>query len=151
MLKIRILDNYTGIITTRNPREVHDEINISFSDAPADSTAIFITKDNVSFYRTLYNGACSLPLKDIKGIVKVRLKVFDSSASSDAWECEGFEVKHLSGGGIVVFPDDTDTARKIVELKLENQALRKENRKILDRIANLDKRLEHLYEGYDIT
>jgi hypothetical protein len=148
MLKFRILDNHTGIITTRQPREVHGDVKITFIDAPDNATAVFKTKD-ADYYRELDKGTCVLPAKDIKGAVKVSLGILDGSG--EAWICEGIEVRHLPSGTVFIAPDDTDMAHKIVELKLENQALRKENLAILDRIAYLDIRLEHLYEGYDIT
>ena len=150
MLKYRILDNHTGVITTRQPREVRDEIKISFIDAPDNSTAIFKTKD-ADYFRELKDGVCVFPVKNIKGIVSVSLAIIDSCTHPETWSCEGIDVRHLPSGTTMIAPNDTDMARKIVELKLENQSLRDENKAIRERLAYLEQRLEHLYEGYDIT
>ena len=66
-MEYKLLDNGVGVILTRQPEIVEDELFIDFADAPADATAIFETKGGNSYYRLLSDGLCSLPVKKIIG------------------------------------------------------------------------------------
>lgn len=147
MLKFKVLDNNTGVIVTRQPREVRNDIRIMFIDAPDNAVAVFKTK-NADFYRELENGYCSLPTKNIVGVVKVLLILPNESTT---WICESLDVRVLSSGTMLIAPNEADISQKFADLKLENQALRSENKAIKKQIADILLKIENLYEGYDLV
>lgn len=149
-MQFKLLDNYTGVLLSRQPEELGKELEISFTDAPHGATAVFTVGPD-SYYRELENGKCSIPVGRINGIVKVRVCVFDGSAEPACWVCESLEVRHTSSGTVFALPNDTDMPLKIVELKTENQELRAENKRLWAEITELNRKIEHLYEGYDIV
>ena len=150
-MEYKLLDNESGVILTRQPEIVEEELFISFIDAPADATAIFETNDGVSYYRALSEGTCSLPVKRVAGEVKVTVALLDGSARTRKWICEELLAKKQESGGTLVSPNDMNMPQRFVELKLENEGIRQNQERLEGRVKELEDRLEKLLEGYDLT
>lgn len=149
-LKYKILDNGTAVILTRQPDIVYDELQVDFLGAPIGATAIF-ESNGVSMYRLLYDGTCSIPSNRLDGVITVTLALLDGSASPRRWICEEIMAKREKNGGTLISPNDMDLPARYVELKLENEEIRKEIKLFGARIEKLNGRLETLLEGYDLT
>ena len=146
----KIFDNDTGVILSRNPVTVYDDLSVSFSGAPENATAIFDT-ENASLYRPLTDGACTVPADVLIGAIRVTVVVFDGSACSRRWPCEELFAEKLRDGGTLVFPNDMNLPQRFVELKKENDDIRQSQKRIEERLAELEDRIERLLDGYDLT
>lgn len=151
----RILNNKMGVIVTRSatvhqsPKTGGDSFSITFESAPDGALAVF---DNNGFtiYRNLKNGRCRIPLNMLSGKVDVTLAQF-GDAPANRWLCEGFIVQHLSGGKSLVFPDDFDLKQAVVDLRFENERIRKEQEVLKEDILKLTEKLNQALEGYNVT
>ena len=150
-MEYKLLDNGVGVILTRQPEIVEDELFIDFADAPADATAIFETKGGNSYYRLLSDGLCSLPIKKIVGEVKVTVALLNGETPPRRWLCEEFKVSIQRNGGALVAPNDMNLPQTVVELRLENQEIRASHKRLEERYEELKDMLEKIMEGYDFT
>lgn len=150
-MEYKLLDNGVGVILTRQPEIVEDELFIDFVDAPADATAIFETKGGNTYYRLISDGLCSLPVKKIIGEVKVTVALLNGETPPRRWLCEEFKVSIQRNGGALVAPNDMNLPQRFVELKLENESIRQNQERLEGRVKELEDRLEKLLEGYDLT
>lgn len=149
-MKYKILDNGTAVVLTRQPELVYEELYIDFSDAPSGATAIFEVGGS-SLYRLLDGGACSVPADKLGGVVKVTVALLDGSARPRKWSCEELLAEKQKSGGVLVAPNDMNLPQRFIELKLENETIRRDQKRIEDRIKELECQLKKLLEGYDLT
>lgn len=150
-MEYKLLDNGVGVILTRQPEIVEDELFIDFTDAPADATAIFETKGGTPYYRLLSDGLCSLPVKKIIGEVKVTVALLNGETPPRRWLCEEFKVSIQRNGGALVAPNDMNLPQTVVELRLENQEIRASYKRLEERYEELKDMLKKIMEGYDFT
>lgn len=148
-LEYKILGNGTAVVLTRQPEIVHGEINVIFSGAPSDATAIFEC-DGIAIYRPLKDNACEIPGNKLTGAVKVTVAILDGSASPDKWVCEELLAEKQKNGGVLISPNDMNLPQRFIELKLENEDIRQTNARIAARLEKLEDRLTTLLEGYDL-
>lgn len=151
IMNIKLLDNSKGVILTRQPEIVYDNLYLSFTGAPQFSTAIFDRNDGESIYRSLEDGQCSVPERFLQGEIKVTVVVFDGTVNPDKWVCEGLKITKQKKGGVLVSPNDMNIPEQMVELQIELQEMRKKDKEQSEKISELNKKIEKLLEGYDIT
>lgn len=150
MLEFKLL-NKGGIIKNRRPFYVNGELKFSFKNAPLNSTAIFERCDGESTYRDLHEGLCSIDSDWLNGSMKVTVAVLDGSLREQRWFCEHFYARRCKEcEGVLIYPDDTDIQRKIVELQEDVSDLAASNKELSDKYSELEKKLNKLLEGYDI-
>lgn len=150
-MEYKLLDIGVGVILTRQPEILSGEISVSFVNAPEGATAIFEEKAGDSFYRELSSdGTCSLP-PSISGEVRVSVAVFSGVARPKRWICEEFKVCKEQNGCILVAPNDMNLPQTVVELRLENEAIREELKNTNEKYNKLYEALEKIMEGYDLT
>ena len=150
-MQYKIFENGTGVILTRQPDLEQNDLFVEFVDAPLGATAIFETKNGDSFYRVLEDGVCSFPVSRLSGEVKVTLAILDGKTPPHRWICEEFKVSNLKNGGTLIAPNDMNLPQRFVELKLENEVIRKANERLEKRLSDLENQFEKLLEGYDLT
>mgnify|MGYP000764053941 CR=1 FL=1 len=76
-MEYQLLNNYTGVVLTREPEFICDELYITFTGAPANATAIFERADGESAYRDLSEGLCGLDTDFLRGSIKVTVVVLN--------------------------------------------------------------------------
>ena len=150
-MEYKLLDNGVGVILTRQPEIVEDELYINCANAPANATAIFETMEGDSYYRLLSDGLCSLPVQKIVGEVKVTVALLNGETPPRRWLCEEFKVSIQRNGGALVAPNDMNLPQTVVELRLENQEIRASYKRLEERYEELKDMLEKIMEGYDFT
>lgn len=151
LMEYKLLNNGDGIIVTREPELVSDMLNISFTGAPENATAIFERRDGESAYRALSDGLCGIGSDWLNGSIKVMVAVLDGSMQSQRWFCEGIRVQRLRDGSVLLYPDDIDTQRKIAKLQEEVSDLKAAKKELSDKYAELEKKFDKLLQGYDIV
>ena len=149
-MKFKLLDNFTGVISERRVEKLREELEFVFENPPNNAIAVLENMGNL-FYRDLVDGKCTIPSRTLEGIIQVRVSLLDGSTLPFSWKCESVEIIRMSPDTVIVAPNDTDMPEKIVELKIENQSLRAENNRLWAEIAGINKKIERLYEGYDIV
>ncbi len=149
-MRYKILDNGTAVVLARQPELVCDELFIDFSGAPSGATVIF-NVGGCSLYRSLEGESCSVPADKLDGVVKVTLALLDGSARPRKWSCEELLAQKQRGGDVLVAPNDMNLPQRVVELKLENESIRRDQKRLEERIKELEGQLKRLLEGYDLT
>ena len=149
-MEYKLLSNHTGIILTRHPEQIADELRVTFTGAPKGATAIFESVDGESAYRELSEGSCSVPAALVVGEVKVAVAMFGGNTQAERWICE--EIKgEVREGKVVVLPNDMNLPLVVASLRLEMDALRVSAKEMLDRCAALEEKWDSFMSGYDIT
>lgn len=123
-MRIRLLNNGTGVILTRQAKIVEDDITFTFESAHEGSTAIFESKGN-SYYRELNDGKCVLPFRALDGEISVT--VFIKGNSKAIWRCECFKAECLPDGNVILMPNDGDIPGEMARIRVENHDLREKN------------------------
>lgn len=147
-MKYVLLKNEKGVITSRQPEVVKEEMRFEFQDAPAEAVAVFDGGER-TYYRELSDGICSIP--PAEGSFHVTVAVMSGSLSGRRWSCESIRCTKLSSGEILIAPDDADLPAKMTEIFLECDSLRERLSAGESEIARLREQMERLMEGYDIT
>lgn len=148
-MEYKLLCNGTGIILTRQPEIVNDELIITFSGSPSGATAI-VEINSDAHYFLLRCATCAIPCEKLNGTVKITVAVLDGSAKPKKWLCESIKASKTAAG-VLVAPDDMDLPTTVAGLRLENDALRKYVAALEAKINTLSGKFEKLTEGYDIT
>ena len=147
-MKIKLLDNGTGVIITRQPFITHEDEVIEFNGYPENAVVIY-DKGNAQFYRDIKEGKAELPFKILNGVIKITVAVINTPGVK--WTCEELIADELENGGVLIAPNDMNLPQTVVELKLENEALRKDNEEIRRILKEFEDKLQGILEGYDIT
>lgn len=151
-MKIKLTDNFKGIILTRSPETTKDDIYITFQEAPSGAVAVFSTAAGLTYYRKIsLDGECVIAARLLVGNTNLSVTVPDDGAGERKWICEGIRIEELGNGVCAVFPNDMDLPQKVNELFLENEQLRNNVSRLTDKLSELKKRIDSLLEGYDIT
>jgi hypothetical protein len=151
MITYKLLNNATGVITTRRPTIIQDDLKIAFIDAPKNATAIFGIKDGYSIYRKLNDsGECSLEHNALNGVVDVTVAVLDDTTPLCKWECEDICAEKISDGKVLVYPDD-NLSKSVVDLRIENHSLRIETAALKAEVSNVKQYIERIVQAYDFT
>ena len=150
-MEYRLLNGETGVILTREPEIISDNLYISFTGAPEQATAIFEREDGESAYRELSAGLCGLNKEFLQGTIKVTVALLNGSIKPKRWFCEGINARPQKDGRVLVRPDDLDMQRKIVALQVENSELKAAICEQAEKYSELEKKLNKLLEGYDIV
>lgn len=148
-MEYKLLGNGTGIILTRQPEIVNDELIITFSGSPSGATAI-VEINGDSHYCLLHDATCAIPCAKLNGAVKITVALLDGSAKPKKWLCEGIKASKTAAG-VLIAPDDMDLPATVAGLRLENDALRQYVAALENKINTLYGKFERLTEGYDIT
>lgn len=152
-MEYKILRDFKkGILLTRQPEIVSDELIITFSDAPDDAVAIFesyATGDSI--YRTLQDKTCSVPMGFLKGEISVHVTVMDGKTAAPVFVCEELKAEPVQGSGVLILPNDSNLTKIVAEIQLDMQEIKNELKTVTEKYSELDKKLVKLLEGYDIT
>jgi hypothetical protein len=150
-MEYKLLEIGDGVILLRQPKVVYNELSLFFDGSPENSTAIIETESGDSFYRELKDGRCSVPSKKLEGDVKVSVALFNGDTPNRTWKCEGLKVSKLRDGGTLIAPNDMNLPQRYVELKVESDNIRRANERITNLVKKLERKIENLLEGYDLT
>lgn len=150
LIQYKILNNNNGVILTRQPKVIYDVLEFHFFGAPLGATAVFEIGGDL-YYRELKENRCSLSSTTLAGEIKVVVALFEKNKTPKKWICEEIKAQPQKNGGILVSPNDLNLPQTIVDLKLENDEIRKENATIKDELAAIKKRLDEIMEAYDFT
>ena len=153
MIRYKLLDTGKGIILTREPKQKHDEAEFDFGLLDGNAVAIFEFKDGRSSYKKLAGGACRLPLDIVEEeSISICVAILDGSPEPVKWSCEAVKVKPIEGGnGYIVYPDDIDLQKLLLQLVLENEQIREDGKETNKRIDALQDKLKTIMEGYDLV
>ena len=146
-MRVKLLDNGTGVIITRQPFITHEDEVIEFEGHPEKSVVIY-ERGVTQYYRKIRNGKAELPFAILDGVIKISVAVI--SASGVKWTCEEIIADVLENGGVLIAPNDMNLPQAVVDLKLENEALRKENAEIRRILKEFEDKLQGILEGYDL-
>ena len=147
----RLLDNNTGVITTRTPVVTDKQVELSFIGYPENALVVFMFENGREVYRELIDGSCLMDFSYRNGIIKVAVVVNDGTTSSSRWICEQLQFYQIPNGEFIVCPNDTNLPLEFTKLKIENEQLRLDNKKLHKRLDEFDARLNKIMEGYDLV
>ncbi len=148
-MEYKLLDNGTGLILTRQPEIVHNNLFITFTGAPENATAIFQKANGDSLYRQLQDNTCGLPAHFLDGDIKVSVTMLDGSSNAPKWRCEEIKAQKQKVG-VLVSPNDMNIPLQMVEIRLEQQKIIDDIKKLAENYSELNKKVDKLLEGYDI-
>ena len=149
MIEYKLLNNNVGILLSRNPEITNSTLDVMFTGVPAPATAIF-GNGETSYYRKLEEEKCSIPVKNLSGVVRIVVKVTGETKSSK-WTCDELIVTPLQNGSVMIAPNDLNLQKELIELRLENDCIRKANQELFEKLSELERRLDEIMEAYDIT
>lgn len=147
----KLLDNDTGVITARTPVVTDVQAEICFDGYPENALAVFKYGTGREVYRELVEGKCLIEFPERRGIVKVAVVDNTGTSSPRRWVCEQLQYYHIPSGEVIICPNDSNLPLEFVKLKIENEELRADNKKLHERLDELDARLTKIMEGYDIV
>ena len=148
-MEYRLLNDGCGVILTRQPEIISEELAITFTGAPDGAVAIF-SHNGTSHYRELNEGCCVLSVPFLTGEISVRVIHYNGSARPPSWSCEGIIAKDYHGG-VLVAPDDNNLPLEVTRLKIANHELRDGLTDLEKKYTQLYEKLNSLMEGYDLT
>ena len=149
-IEYKLLESGEGIIITREPQIFIGNVEICFLNAPTE-TSVILENEGRSFHRALDKGRCAVPGGKLSGSIKVTAISVRGDLPPKKWRCDSIKAAHTETGGVLIFPNDTDVGKKIMELKLADAELRSFADSLNARIKELEERLNKLYEGYDLV
>lgn len=149
-MEIMLLQNKKGVILTRQPEVIKDNLYVTFSNAPENATAIIENKAGNSIYKLLEDYTCAIPSDFLDAEVKITIAVLDGVHNCDKWFCESIRAM-LVNGEILVCPGDNDLPGEMAKAQIEIDKLQTGFNKITKDYAELNEKLEKLLNGYDIT
>ena len=149
-MEYKLLKNNRGVILTRQPELINDELIITFTGAPNKATAIFDNGDSGSIYRLLKDSSCAVPAAFLTGETRVTVALLDGAADAPKWACEGIKGTKTKDG-IFVCPDDMDVPSKIADVLIAQDEITDKISELMKMYSGLESKLNKLLEGYDIT
>lgn len=151
MIKYKLLDDGTGVILTRQPLLFPGEdLSIQFEGASVGAVAIFESGEK-DYYRDIVDGMCVAPAYKFDRSVRVTVVAVDGSIAPSRWACEGLLIDRLPDGSALVCPNDMNLPGEVVRLRLENQQLWEGQAMLNQRLDELNRRLDRIMEGYNLT
>lgn len=152
-MEYKILQDFKkGILLTRQPEIVKEDLIISFAEAPDNAVAIFENKrTGDSLYRTLQDETCSVPYEFLKGEISVHVTVMNGKTATPVFVCEELKAEPVQGSGVLVLPNDNNLTQTVAEIQLDMQEIKNELKTVTKKYSELDRKLVKLLEGYDIT
>lgn len=148
-MEYKLLKKNRGIILTRQPELIKDELIITFAGAPDKATAIFDNGDN-SLYRQLEDGSCAVPALFLKGETRVTVTLLNGAVNAPKWACEGIKGTETKGG-VFVCPNDMDVPSKIADILIAQDEITDKIGELMKMYSGLETKLNRLLEGYDVT
>lgn len=149
-MEYKLLKKNRGVILTRQPELIKDELIITFAGAPDKATAIFDNSNGGSLYRQLEDGTCAVPASFLTGETRVTVTLLDGSSNTPKWACEGIKGTETKGG-VFVCPNDMDVPSKIADVLIAQDEITEKIDELMKMYSGLDSKLNKLLEGYDIT
>ena len=148
-MKYKLLGNKKGIILTRNPEIIENELEVSFVDAPVGCIAIFENSEGDLDYRELEDKVCLLSSNFLNGVIRVTLAVFDDTSHPTKWMCEEIVAQKLKDGSTLIMPNDMNMPQKFVEVQLELEKITEYISKLEKRIKMMEDKFEAVFEGHN--
>lgn len=149
-IKIKLLNNGKAVILTRQPIVVYNELRLSASEAPKN-TSLSVRTPTTSLYRELSGGECVLPTSKLNGVLSLYFTVVDNSVPLKKWYCEEMKAERLKDGGVLICPNDFNLPQAVADLLVENDEIRKQNEEIKQQIQKTNERLDKFLEAYDFA
>ena len=150
IIEYKVLNNGEAVLLTRQPALIDGELIFTFTKVPVGVTAIFASAD-LTLYRELEDGKCSVLSDLLCGTVSVTLAILDGSARPHKWVCEGIIFDKLNNGYTLIYPDDANLPQRVADLKLENDKIRETQDQLEKKLKLLDEKLVNILEGYDLV
>lgn len=149
-MEYKLLKKNRGVILTRQPELIKDELLITFAGAPDKATAIFDNGNGDSLYRLLEDGSCAVPATFLTGETRVTVTLLNGAANAPKWACEGIKGTETKGG-VFVCPNDMDVPSKITDVLIAQDEITDQMSELMKKYSELEIKLNKLLEGYDIT
>jgi hypothetical protein len=146
-IKIKLLNNGKAVILTRQPIVVYNELCLSASEAP-QNTSLSVRTPTTSLYRELSGGECVLPASKLNGVLSLYFTVVDDSVPLKKWYCEEMKAERLKDGGVLICPNDFNLPQAVADLLVENDEIRKEYKDIKDCLKKTNERVDKIFEAY---
>lgn len=144
----RLLSTGRGVPLSLTP-EAASPLNIVFEGAPAGANVYVKTRNGAVYYREIRGGKASIDLGSFAGEVELGVVTTDVARKPSRWTCGYLTVwRHISG--VICTPSVADLAERVKEIALENEELRAENAKIINKLTEFEKKFNEFYEGYDV-
>ena len=145
-----LLKNGKGIIHSDSRKSAENEITLTFTNAPSNSTAIFGTSKG-QIYRRLSEDKheCSLNCESISGVVTVGISTSNvENGEPQRWYCESLLVTEEKDGRKLNSPLN-DFGKEIEFLYLELEIVQKHLKELTEKMSSLEKQLEDTLDGHD--
>ena len=149
-MKYRLLDSGVGIAITRRAQLLNEILVFEFAGAD-EGLLILENEEGIFFYRDVLAGRCEIEISKLQGAVKVTFVVKGNGDTHRKWVCEPLFVDHIEQGGALVCPDDMNLPQVVADLRVENEAMRRDAADLRESIKALNERFDALLEGWDIT
>ena len=143
-LRYKLLGCGEGVILSRQPDVVSDELVVLFEGAPDGATAIFENEGGRAYYRELSNGSCKVPISNMPGVTTVSVTTFEGDGTR--FLCESIVARLLRGGEMLVAPDDMNLPNVVAELRIQNQILSESVEKLSDLPEKVERLLSRIRE-----
>lgn len=151
-MEVKLLNNQTGIILTRDAEMVSDALYVTFRNAPKNATVIF-QNENDSLYREIIDKTCEVPLSFLlkSEIISITVTILNGSHKVPTWHCERMIVTKCELDTVLIRPDDTDISNKWASTQDELNTIRENYKNLSEKYSELATKLNKLLDGYDIT
>lgn len=151
-MEIKLLNNNTGIILTRDAEMITGALYITFKNVPRNATVIFQNETD-SLYREIIDNTCEVPLSFLlkSEIISTTVTILNGSKNVPTWHCERMIVTKCELDTVLIRPDDTDISSKWANTQDELNTIRENYKNLSEKYSELATKLNKLLDGYDIT
>ena len=138
----RLLNNKRGVLLTRAPEDVTEGLRLEFEGAVEGMIATINIGERV-IYRDIIDGECFIEAKLLRpGSLLLCISEEDTSK---VIRCDSLVI-----AGTFAYMDMDSFEREIPDLRCELDALNVTMSETVKRLEELTRRLEEIYDGYDI-
>ncbi len=145
-----LLQTMRGIITDRNPEMVEAVLELHFENAPNGAVAIIDSKAG-KYYRPISDGISTINKKAVEGLVNIEVILPNGSSTPPRWRCEPLVAVELRDGSVWLAPDDSEATQRVAACFSELADANRRIKSLEDRLEQLQKKVEGLYEAYDLV
>lgn len=147
---ITLLQTMRGVITDRNPEVIEDMLELRFENAPDGAVAIIDSKAG-KYYRPITDGVSTINIKAIDGLVMVEVITPDGTSTPSRWRCENMVAIRLPDASVWLAPDDSEASSWVAKCFIELEEANRRIKVLEERLEKLQKKVEGLYEAYDLV
>ena len=153
MIRYVLLPSEEGIALERVGGLVYEDMTVRFEGLPTEDTMMvcFESQNGTKYTKPSEDGVCAIPFLMLEGDIRVTVHRMTGEAFPRRWVCEDIAARKTKDGGAYAYVRDNRLPQYVSEIKVENEKLRKRASEAENRLADLDKRISDLIDGYDIT